>query len=684
MSDFDRLHPALQYHIVNSLGWPSLRPTQLQAIAPVIDGSHCLLLAPTAGGKTEAAFIPTLSRMLEADWRGLSVLYLCPIKALLNNLEPRLSYYAGLVGRRVGVWHGDIADSVKERYRRDPPDILLTTPESLEGMLISTRTERDEFFRGLRAAIVDELHAFAGDDRGWHLRAVLQRVGRYAEGPIQRLGLSATVQNPKELLDWLAPEGNKRVVGSSSVSTDADVTVDHVGSLDNAAVVISRLHRGEKRLVFCDSRAASERLGHALNAAGVRTFVSHASLSVAERRAAEQAFSEERDCVIVATSTLELGIDVGDLDRVIQIDAPKTVSSFLQRMGRAGRRPGTARNCLFLATGTPGFLQALGITRLWSQSWVEPVRPAPLPWNVVAQQTLLMTLEWGLITKQDLLNALAACFPELDANGLSTCIQTLIERRYLAEPDAGVLQIGPEAERVFGRSHYRDLLATFSGSDLLLGRHGTQEIGYIDPTSLVGEDGVNRILLAGRSWRVTAIDWKRRLAALEPSEQRGQARWMGSSGNLDWDIAQSIRMAIREGMPDLVKLSRRAMQALEELQDEIPTASNPFPQESVASGRHRVWTFSGTRTNRQYLANFRSRGARQCNALYLDFVAIPPENMGPSALPPPAPSSPDVVSLLESLKFCDLLDEAQAADEVIARFFENPPIDAPASVSSHA
>ena len=391
-----------------------------------------------------------------------------------------------------------------------------------------------------------------------------------------------------------------------------------------------------------------------------------------------------RDALIVATSTLELGIDVGDLDRVIQIDAPKTVSSFLQRMGRAGRRPGTARNCLFLATGTPGFLQALGITRLWSQSWVEPVRPAPLPWNVVAQQTLLMTLEWGLITKQDLLNALAACFPELDANGLSTCIQTLIERRYLAEPDAGVLQIGPEAERVFGRSHYRDLLATFSGSDLLLGRHGTQEIGYIDPTSLVGEDGVNRILLAGRSWRVTAIDWKRRLAALEPSEQRGQARWMGSSGNLDWDIAQSIRMAIREGMPDLVKLSRRAMQALEELQDEIPTASNPFPQESVASGRHRVWTFSGTRTNRQYLANFRSRGARQCNALYLDFVAIPPENMGPSALPPPAPSSPDVVSLLESLKFCDLLDEAQAADEVIARFFENPPIDAPASVSSHA
>jgi ATP-dependent Lhr-like helicase len=620
--------------------------------------------------------------MLEADWRGLSVLYLCPIKALLNNLEPRLSYYAGLVGRRVGVWHGDIADSVKERYRRDPPDILLTTPESLEGMLISTRTERDAFFRGIRLVIIDELHAFAGDDRGWHLRSVLQRLGRYAESPIQRIGLSATVQNPKELLDWLAPEGDKRVVGSSSVGTDADVTVDHVGSLENAATVISRLHRGEKRLVFCDSRAASEKLGHTLNAAGVRTFVSHASLSVAERRAAEQAFSEERDCVIVATSTLELGIDVGDLDRVIQIDAPKTVSSFLQRMGRAGRRPGTVRNCLFLATGAPGFLQALGITRLWSQGWVEPVKPAPLPWNVVAQQTLLMTLEWVLITRRDLLNALVACFPELDANGLSICVQTLLERRYLAEQEAGVLQIGLEAERVFGRSHYRDLLATFSGSDLLLGRHGVNEIGYIDPASLVGEDAEYRVLLAGRSWRVTAIDWKRRVAALEPSEQRGQARWIGSSGNLDWEIAQSIRMAIREGMPDIVKLSRRAMQTLEELQDEIPTASNPFPQEALANGRHRVWTFSGTRTNRQYLANFRSQGARQCNALYLDFAARPPENMGPCALPPPSPSSPEVASLLDGLKFSDLIDEAQAADEVIARVFKNPPITASATGST--
>ena len=165
MSAFDQLHPSLQYPIVNTLGWSTLRPTQLAAIAPIHTGAHCLLLAPTAGGKTEAAAIPVLSRMLTETWPGTSVLYVCPIKALLNNLEHRLAHYAGLVGRRVQVWHGDIAQSSKNRALREAPDILLTTPESIEAMLISVRVDRPAWFGHLRAVIVDELHAFAGDDR---------------------------------------------------------------------------------------------------------------------------------------------------------------------------------------------------------------------------------------------------------------------------------------------------------------------------------------------------------------------------------------------------------------------------------------------------------------------------------------------------------------------------------------
>ena len=178
MSPFDELHPALRYHILNTLGWTELRPSQLQAIQPVQRGDNVLLLAPTAGGKTEAAVLPLLSRMAGEGWRGLSALYVCPLRALLNNLEPRLQRYASFVGRRAALWHGDIRDAVRRRILGDPPDLLLTTPESLEAMMISPRVSSADLLGGVRAVVVDELHAFAGDDRGWHLLFLLARIER--------------------------------------------------------------------------------------------------------------------------------------------------------------------------------------------------------------------------------------------------------------------------------------------------------------------------------------------------------------------------------------------------------------------------------------------------------------------------------------------------------------------------
>lgn len=173
MTPFDRLHPAIQHHIVNSLGWRSLRPLQDAAIEPILAGTNALLLAPTAGGKTEAAVFPLFSRLLSESWKAVSVLYVCPIKALLNNLELRLRQYGELLGRRVGVWHGDVGAGDRGRILKEPPDLLLTTPESLEVMLVSGRTDHGNLFASVRAMVVDEIHAFAGDDRGWHLLAVL-------------------------------------------------------------------------------------------------------------------------------------------------------------------------------------------------------------------------------------------------------------------------------------------------------------------------------------------------------------------------------------------------------------------------------------------------------------------------------------------------------------------------------
>lgn len=219
MTGADRLHPALLHHVVNTLEWTELRPLQDAAVDPVVAGSDALLLAPTAGGKTEAAVFPLLSRMAAESWTGLSVLYVCPLRALLNNLEPRLAAYAGWLGRRAALWHGDVADSRRRSLLREPPDVLLTTPESLEAMLIGVRVDPEAFFADLRVVVVDEVHAFAGDDRGWHLLAVLERLAGVAGRPLQRIGLSATVGNPADLLRWL--QGSNASAHSAEVVAPA-------------------------------------------------------------------------------------------------------------------------------------------------------------------------------------------------------------------------------------------------------------------------------------------------------------------------------------------------------------------------------------------------------------------------------------------------------------------------------
>lgn len=580
----------------------------------------------------------------------------------------KTSHYAGLVGRRVEVWHGDVSQSRKQRALKNAPDILLTTPESIEAMLISTRVDSRAWFGSLQAVIVDELHAFAADDRGWHLRSVLHRLDQYLHRPLQRIGLSATVSNPQELLEWFAPTGQRTVVGTASVSTDADVIIDHVASLENAATVISRLHRGQKRLVFCDSRSSAEQLCSMLRAREVQTFLSHASLSAAERRQAEAAFVEGRDCAIVATSTLELGIDVGNLDKVIQIDAPSTVSSFLQRMGRTGRRADSRRTCLFLTTNDNALLLALGIAQRWSEAWVEAARPPPQPWPTMTQQAMAATPERGELPNHELMDLLQGSFPELAQAETAYLVEHLVSIGILDRVEA-VVRAGPRMEKEFGKVHYRDLLASFSGSMLLTGRHGSAEVGYIDPTVLAGEQEPRLILLGGRSWRVTGIEWSKRTVWLEPAKEGGKARWMGGARSLSREICHGIRTVLAEGPPPSTTLSRRARTALEFLREELCISHGTQfivsrPQEAAV----RTWTFAGTRANRTLARHAAGPGGKvKFDALSVQAPA--------SALAPPDGDdlvlTDDELSVFaETIKFSSCLPHRLLAQTVIARAYE--------------
>ncbi len=601
MTAFDLLHPGLQHHIVNSLGWRELRAFQEDVIPFVLRGEHVLVIAPTAGGKTEAAILPVLSRMLTEDWRGLSVLYLCPIRALLNNLHIRLSRYATLVGRSCALWHGDISASERNRIKRDPPDILLTTPESLEVMLVSRKSDPAGLLGQVRVAIVDELHAFAGDDRGWHLLSVLQRVVRLAGREFQRIGLSATVGNPEALLGWLCSNGtNTRHVVAPAVPAprESNVQLDFVGSLNNAATVISRLHRGEKRLVFVDSRARAEGLGAELRHLGVKTFVTHSSLSKDQRARAEAAFASDTDCVIVATSALELGIDVGDLDRVIQIDAPARVSSLLQRMGRTGRRSGTVSNCLFLATDRQALLRAAGLIELWSQGYVEPVVPPPQPLHIFAQQIMALALQLRGLDRNGWREWIGAVpgFAELDSKQTETILQHMITTDILWE-DGGVLWFGRRGEAKFGFRNFLDLLSVFTTEPLFSVRSGSTELGFVHESSFALRRGAEKILLlAGRSWAVTHVDWQRRVAYVEPVEQAGRSRWMGSGASLSYDLCQAIRRVISTDAT-CARWSRRATAETSEARADLSCVHADDTVLVANADGAAWWTFAGDRVN---------------------------------------------------------------------------------------
>jgi ATP-dependent Lhr-like helicase len=629
-----------------------------------------LLGAPTAAGKTEAAILPLLSRMVSERWSGLSVLYVCPLRALLNNLYPRVSGYAELVGRSVGVWHGDVSQGARTAILRDPPDLLLTTPESLEAMFLSRRVDEEQLLGGVRAMVVDEIHVFGSDDRGWHMLAVLDRIDAMAKARAQRIGLTATVGNPQELLSWLSrrPALQRRsvMIDDNTGGAAPELTIDWVGSLKNAAQVITSLHQGEKRLVFCDSRAQVEELATMLRELGTSTFVSHSSLSRDERHQAEQAFAQATNCVIVATSTLELGIDVGDLDRVILIDSPPRVSSVLQRCGRTGRRLGARRNCLFLCISEEMLIQAVAITRLLHSGWVEPVAGPPLPLHLAAQQLLARVLSDGQVPDSTWPGPLGAVaqIAELDSE-LLLAVRKEMERVGVLVRDGPFVQIGPTGEDRYGRRNFMDVTSLFLTEPLISVHWGVRELGSVDPSVLTHHDGGHAtILLGGRAWNVEEVDWRRRRAWVLPSKQAGRSHWVGSGVAISSAVARSIRTVLADtdepaGLTVRARAqlarTRSSFSGLREGRTMLARESKP--------GRECWWTFAGGKANAALAVGLYDEGVQ---ILFVDDLSIGIRGtlglkglkQTVKALRGNPPRSVAKVAALDGLKFGDCLPEA--------------------------
>jgi ATP-dependent Lhr-like helicase len=597
-SQFFSLHPELRRAIAEGEGWRELRPIQEISIPAVLSGVDCLILAPTAGGKTEAALIPILELLLRQRQAGLQVLYLCPLKALLNNQQPRLERWARRLGMEAFLWHGDIGPGPRQEFLRNPAEILMTTPESLEVLLTACGPRgRRGLWDGLRLILLDEIHAFAGEERGDHLLCLLDRVAAQSARPPQRIGLSATIGNPELLLEWFGRPGGQ-VVDPGRPKGKKLIEVHPWEEEHLRHLQVARLTRQGKSLVFVDSRRKAEELSISLESQQQRCFLHHASLSVDSRLASERAFQKATQACIVATSTMELGLDVGDLDRVVQLHSPNTVASMLQRLGRSGRR-GQPAHMAFVTDEHWSFLQVCALLQLALSGYVEPLEPSRRSLAIYAQQVLARAVAEGGAVEAQLLAAWPTyAMRDIQDEEKLAILDHLCSLQLLHRAD-GRLILGEESARKLGGDGYRELFSVFSSAQQFeVVTSGGRNVGQLDAWfawSLVGQRA--SFALGGSHWRILEIDKASGRMVVESAGEGALPQWHGPPRLLHFRLCQAVRELLT-GEAGLPFLDSKGVRLLNFLREQWQPVLQQAPVNlQVRTPGHRLFTFAGGRIN---------------------------------------------------------------------------------------
>jgi len=609
---FNRLAPFIQEFIWKH-DWSELREIQVRAAAAAFDTDrHLLLASGTASGKTEAAFLPILTQLYENPSSTVGALYIGPLKALINDQFLRLGDLCVEAEIAVTAWHGDISASRKHALLKEPSGILQITPEALEGLLLNRGAELMRLFGDLRWIVIDEVHAFMASDRGGQVLALLDRLARYALDPARlprRIGLSATLGDYAEAAAWLdgvsrrgveviAEKGGRTVfllVDHFTVKPESTTRHDHTsvdatprpgssaddaspgsGSADNDLAVADELiarqadlfqaaleaTQRRKSLIFTNTRSDAEEIITGLRRLAERDhapdiyFVHHGSISAALREAAESAMrdSEEPACT-AATVTLELGIDLGQLDRVLQLGPTFSVSSFLQRLGRTGRR-GQRAEMFFLLRETDDdtvassldqipweLLQAIAIIQLYAEErWIEPLSRAHLPGSLLYHQTMSVVGAAGELTPPQLAERVLtlAPFENVLQDDFRALLRHLLEIDHLELTEAGGLILGLAGEKIV--RNYR-FLATFQATTEWTVKDGTRDIGTIASPVPPGE----RFALAGRTWEVVDVVTEQRVLVVRRVTGGLKTHFTGAGGPSIHDrIVERMRRVLQE------------------------------------------------------------------------------------------------------------------------------------------
>ena len=540
-SSFDQLSVGVQRWIYRQ-GWQSLRAVQEQTIPLVLKGEADLLLtAPTAGGKTEAAFLPLVSWLEKGGApSGYGVLCLSPLKALINDQFNRLELLCESAQTQITPWHGDVSQSLKRRSWRNANGILMITPESLESMFVQRPVELRDRMQDLKYVVIDEFHAFIGRERGQQLISQLARLEVMLERPIRRIALSATIGDSDMALACLRPDGSREGVHLDVPGESLDLKLilkayqpTDVGlpaELEMAKDLFAWL-RGDSHLVFANSRRMVEEITDRLTSltenahVPLEFYAHHGSLSRDARYFVEDRLREgEKPTTAIATSTLELGIDIGDVKSVGQIGPPSNVSSLRQRLGRSGRRAGQSAILRTLVTSESNLnepaptellelelFQSIAVIDKLLQRWIEPPDTSRLHLSTLIQQLLSMIAYQGEITAAAAYETLCIRGPwqSIDQEFFMRFLRSIASQDVISQLPSGELIVGIAGEREISRY---DFYTAFQVPDEFRLTANGKTIGTIPVDNPVMPGQL--ILFAGRRWKVEAVDLEQKVISL--------------------------------------------------------------------------------------------------------------------------------------------------------------------------
>lgn len=583
---FDLLDGRIQHWLWNS-GWTELHDAQEQAIPVLLEGTQDVIIAAsTASGKTEAAFLPILTRLSQKGNEGSLAIYISPLKALINDQWRRLEELTEVVDLQVVPWHGDIGKTTKDKFIKTPRGVLLITPESMEAMLMHHGHGLKGLLKGLQYLVVDELHAFMGLERGKQLQSLLHRIETAVGRTVPRVGLSATLGDMNGAIQFLRRGGSARLIVSKSQGQELKVQVRGIrepaqpskgpdGELipDGDEAIAQHLFqvlRGSNHLVFPNSRMDVEffadKLRRMCEDAGCPNefWPHHGNLAKDIREETEAALKQkERPATAICTSTLELGIDIGSVKSVVQIGSPPSVASLRQRLGRSGRRKGEAAilraycrerdlddDAHLSDLLREDLVQTVAMIQLLIDGWYEPVRVDGIHGSTFVQQVLSSLYQHGGMLAGNLwnLHCASGAFNAVTKDHFTALLRKLGAEEVIFQDPAGLLMLAPKGERI--TEHYT-FYAAFTSEDEFRIVTAGKSIGSM-PINQPLQEG-SFLIFAGRRWLVKSVSEEEKVIEVLPAAAGSVPRFSGGRSSVHLRVRKQMRevLATRDPIPFL-------------------------------------------------------------------------------------------------------------------------------------